>query len=74
MRIYPITTTNRIANTNPTIAFKFLFFILLFFVVRTGFEPVTIASLGFPSFAGLYTISDFRPTHSLLYRYCTSVA
>ena len=42
------------------------------FVVRTGFEPVTIASLGFPSFAGYYTISDFRPTHSLLYRYCIS--
>ncbi len=40
MRIYPITTTNTIANTNPTIAFKFLFFILLFFVVRTGIEPV----------------------------------
>jgi hypothetical protein len=42
MRIYPITTTNTIANTNPTIAFKFLFFILLFFVVRTGFEPVCV--------------------------------
>ena len=29
---------------------------------------ISVASLGFPSFAGLYTVSDFRPTHSLLYR------
>jgi hypothetical protein len=50
MRIYPITTTNTIANTNPTIAFKFVFFILLFFVVRTGFEPVIA-----------FGIDDIRP-------------